>query len=448
MPASAPGHDREQMRRLMEQLYPICRSITGHGVRQTLAAIRESLPLEIHEVPSGTRVLDWVVPKEWNIQDAYVANLRGERIIDFRMHNLHVMSYSRPVRVQMSLDELRPHLFTLPEQPDVIPYKTSYYGEHWGFCLSDQHLRTMHDREYLVVIDATLVEGSLTYGELLLPGADADEILISTHICHPSLANDNLTGIAAATTLAKRLAARPQRRHALRFLFVPGAIGPITWLARNQDSIARVKHGLVIAGVGDPGPLTYKKSRREHAKIDRAAAHVLSHWHRPGSIAEFEPFGYDERQYCSPGFDLPVGRLSRTPFATYPEYHTSADNLAFVRVEQIEDAVAAIEATLDILEQDACYLNLSPRGEPQLGRRELYSDISGQTERRRQETNLLWTLSYCDGRHSIFEIAEKAKRPFAELLAAASRLEQVGLLEKICDHIQGATHVGPHRDPH
>jgi aminopeptidase-like protein len=418
------------MRILMRQLYPICRSITGHGVRRTLACIRESVPIEIHEVPSGPRVLDWVVPKEWNIKDAYVANMRGERIIDFRKHNLHVMSYSRPVRARLSLAELRPHLFTLPEQPEVIPYKTSYYGEHWGFCLSHRQLQTMSDPEYDVVIDATLADGALTYGELLLSGAETDEILISTHVCHPSLANDNLTGIAATTMLAKRLANSSQRRHSIRFLFVPGTIGPITWLAHNEEAIARVKHGLIIAGVGDPGSLTYKRSRQEQAKIDRTAAHVLSHWPRAGRVIDFEPYGYDERQYCSPGYNLPVGRLSRTPFATYPEYHTSADNLDFVSIEQIEDAVAAVEAMLAILEQDAHYLNLSPRGEPQLGKRGLYSEISGQSDRR-QEMSLLWTLSYCDGEHSIFDIAEKSKRPFAELHSAARKLEDAGLLEKL-----------------
>jgi aminopeptidase-like protein len=419
------------MRTLMQQLYPICRSITGHGVRRSLACIRESIPIEMHEVPSGTRVLDWVVPKEWNIEDAYVANRQGERIIDFRKHSLHVMSYSRPIRAQLSLNDLREHLFTLAEQPDLIPYKTSYYGENWGFCLSERQLRGMQDGEYEVVIDATLADGSLTYGELLLPGMDEDEILISTHICHPSLANDNLTGIAATTALAKRLMSRAQRRYSIRFLFVPGTIGPITWLARNHDTIARIKHGLVIAGIGDAGALTYKRSRRGHAKIDRAAKHVLSHWHRPGTAVNFEPLGYDERQYCSPGFNLPVGRISRTPFACYPEYHTSADDLDFVSVEQIEDALAAIEATLDILEQDAHYLNLSPHGEPQLGKRGLYSDISGHPDRRRKEESLLWTLNYCDGQHSILEIAEKAGRPFAELLAAASKLEAAGLLEKL-----------------
>jgi len=431
MQISTPGHDRETMRQLMEQLYPICRSITGGGVRRSLAIIREQLPLVIHEVASGTRVLDWVVPKEWNIRDAYVANARGERVIDFRKHTLHVMSYSRPIRAQLSLNELRGHLFTLPEQPDVIPYKTNYYGENWGFCLSERQLRSMCEGEYEVVVDATLVDGSLTYGELLLPGAEQDEILISTHICHPSLANDNLTGIAATTALAKRLSSRAQRRHSIRFLFVPGTIGPLTWLARNQDKTARIKHGLVITGIGDAGALTYKKSRRGQAKIDRAAAHVLSHWHRPGTTVDFEPLGYDERQYCSPGFNLPVGRISRTPFASYPEYHTSADNLDFVSVEQIEDALAAIEATLDILEQDAHYLNLSPYGEPQLGKRGLYREISDHPNRRRQETNLLWALNYCDGQNSIFEIAEKAGRPFSELLAAANKLEAARLLQKL-----------------
>jgi aminopeptidase-like protein len=427
------SEENSKIHGIIDALFPICRSITGNGVRQSLEIIREHIPLQVREVPSGTQVLDWTVPKEWNINDAYVADLDGKRIIDFRKHNLHVLNYSVPIHARMSLAELRPHLFSLPDQPNLIPYRTSYYNENWGFCLSHNALEAIPEGDYDVVIDSSLSQGSLTYGELVLPGERQDEFLISTHICHPSLANDNLTGIALATALAARIAQRERRRHTYRFLFVPGAIGSITWLASNENIVDRIKHGLVVTGVGDTGALTYKKSRQGNAHIDRIAAHVLAHWTRPGTIAEFEPYGYDERQYCSPGFNLPVGRVSRTPFGTFPEYHTSADNLSFIQVAQIEDALNAIEAMIDIVERDASYLNLYPKGEPQLGRRGIYRQIAGQADRQSKEKDLFWTLSYSDGSHSLLDIAARAGRPFQEILSAAQTLEGVGILEKTDD---------------
>src|SRR6266852_2274879 len=306
---------------LIEELYPICRSITGDGLRSTLRRIQQEIPIEIREVPTGTPVFDWTVPREWNIRDAYIKNAAGDRVVDFRRSNLHVVNYSVPIRGRIALAELKEHLHTLPDRPDSIPYRTSYYKETWGFCLSQRDLDTLPDGEYEVMIDSSLEDGHLSYGEYLLPGESLDEVLISCHSCHPSLCNDNLSGIAVAVSLAQELAERP-RHYSYRFLFIPGTIGAITWLSQNEDAISRIRHGLVLAGVGDPGRFSYKKSRRGTAEIDRAAVHVLEKSGHGFEIAEFSPYGYDERQYCSPGIDLPVGRFSRTPHGTFPEYHT------------------------------------------------------------------------------------------------------------------------------
>jgi len=410
------------MHALIAELYPICRSITGDGLRETLRRLEAYIPLTIHEVASGTKVLDWTVPREWNIRDAYVKNSRGERVVDFRRSNLHVLNYSVPVRRTVSLAELRAHCFTLPEHPDWIPYRTSYYEEAWGFCLTHRQLQTLPDDEYEVVIDSTLAPGHLTYGELVLPGETTDEILVSCHACHPSMCNDNLSGVAVATYLARTLGEGPRRRHTYRFLFIPGTIGSITWLARNEDVVPRIKHGLVLASVGDAGGLHYKASRRGTADIDRAVAHVLHHTGRPFETMPFTPYGYDERQYCSPGYDLAVGCLSRTPYARYPEYHTSADDLDFVRPESLADSYATTLAVCDVLDGNETYVNQCPKGEPQLGRRGLYQAIGGRSQTRGSELALLWLLNLSDGCHSLLDIAERAGLPFPEIRRSADAL--------------------------
>jgi aminopeptidase-like protein len=407
--------------RLMTELFPICRSITGAGIRETLGILKKHVPLEIHEVPSGTRVFDWTIPKEWNISDAYVRDASGRKVIDFQNSNLHVVSYSVPVRKTMPLAELRSHLHTLPDRPDWIPYRTSYYREDWGFCLSHRDLQGLGEGDYEVVIDSTLVDGSLTYGELALEGRAKDEILISAHACHPSLANDNLSGVVLATVLASILAGAP-RALSYRFLFIPGTIGAITWLALNEERARGIKSGLVLTGLGDPGRLTYKRSRRGNAAVDRAAAHVLGQALPPGRVLDFSPYGYDERQFCSPGFDLPVGRISRTPFGEYPEYHTSADDLGFVRAGSLDDSFEKILGILDVLEQDGTFVNLNPKCEPQLGRRGLYA--SPGTE----EMALLWVLNLSDGTHSLLDIAERSGLAFELLKRAADRLVGAKLL--------------------
>jgi len=412
------------MMALIAELFPIGRSITGDGLRQTLSILRRSIPLAIHEVPSGTPVLDWTVPPEWNVRDAHVANSCGERVIDIRESTLHLVGYSEPVRARLSLAELRPHLHTLPDHPDWIPYRTSYYSAGWGFCLRHRDYLALPDDEYEVVIDSSLTDGYLSYGELYLAGEETDEVLLTAHACHPSLANDNLSGIAVLASLARALQSAP-RRLSYRILFIPGTIGAITWLARNRDRVARIRHGLVLAGVGDRGAKSYKKSRRGDTAIDRAVCHVLRTGGAAHRILDFSPYGYDERQFCSPGFDLPVGRFSRSEHGTYPEYHTSADDMSFVSATSLADSYATLVAVLSMLEGDAAFVNQCPYGEPQLGRRGLYGGTGEERMAR------LWVLNQSDGQHSLLDIAERSGLAFAAIREAATALAEAGLLAPV-----------------
>ena len=436
---------------LVSELYPICRSITGAGIRETLRRIQEIVPLELHDVPSGTAVFDWTVPNEWNIRDACIADASGRRLVDFQRHNLHVVNYSTPIDARMTLAELRPHLHTVPAQPTVIPYRTSYYAPTWGFCLAHNDLAQFSDdAEYQVRIDSTLQPGRLTYGELLLPGESTDEFLFSTHCCHPSLANDNLSGIAVATALAQTLMQR-DRRYSYRFLFIPGTIGSITWLAQNGEAARRIKHGLVLSCLGDAGRLTYKRSRRGNAAIDRAAETVLAQVDH--EINDFIPYGYDERQYCSPGFNLAVGCLTRTPNGRYPEYHTSADNLEFVKAHALQDSLETVLRIIEQVEQHdtaepapvqqraprgARYLNLLPKCEPQLGKRGLYSPMGGHADLAQYQMALLWLLNLSDGEHGIVDIAERSGIGEPLLGKAAAALLKGGLLQPLPDVVKPA----------
>jgi aminopeptidase-like protein len=428
-----PGLDTEktgaEMFRFMEELFPICRSITGDGIRETLRRVGERIPLELHEVPSGTEVFDWTVPKEWNIRDAYIEDPTGRRVVDLADSNLHVVSYSVPVDARMPLSELKEHIHTLPDQPALIPYRTSYYSEAWGFCMAHEKFQALEDGEYVVRIDSSLEAGSLTYGECYLPGETEAEVLISCHCCHPSLANDNLSGIALATHLAEHLEGF-SLRHSYRFLFIPGTIGSITWLARNEQQVGLVEHGLVVTCVGDGGPPTYKRSRRGNAPIDRAAANVLMHSSRSRRIVDFSPYGYDERQYCSPGFDLAIGSLTRTPHGEYPEYHTSADDLGFVRPHFLADSLRLYLDVLDVLENDAPYRNLNPKTEPQLGKRGLYPSVGAQGVGSELMARL-WVLNLSDGRHALLDIADRSGLPFRDIKEAARVLCDSGLLARL-----------------
>jgi aminopeptidase-like protein len=412
---------------LAAEIFPICRSITGDGVRETLRRISSHIDVDIHEVPTGTNVFDWSVPREWNIREAYVCDESGRKIVDFAASNLHVLNYSVPVRKRVSLRELKQHLYSLPEQPDVIPYRTSYYAENWGFCVPHRLSESLREGFYDVVIDSTLKDGALVYGEHVHKGSSDDEILLTTHICHPSLANDNCSGLALLTHLAKRLRGK-NTRYTYRFLFAPGTIGAITWLARNENRVALIKHGLVISGVGDGGGPTYKRSRRGNAEIDQVMAHVLKHSGHPSAIIDFSPYGYDERQYCSPGFNLPVGMFQRAQYAKYPEYHTSADDLDFIRPQHLQDSYMIIRAALEILEGDRRFQNALPKCEPQLGKRGLYAAIGNEKDGDNKKMAMLWVLNYSDGKHSLLDIAERSNLPFAIIRSAAETLFAHGLL--------------------
>jgi aminopeptidase-like protein len=423
-PPAGVGHDAYE---LMHRLFPFCRSLTGDGVRATFDVLEDEIPIKRTEIPTGTRVFDWIVPDEWNLHDAYIAAADGTRVVDYRHSTLHVVSYSEPVRTTLPLDELRERLHTLPDQPDVIPYRTSYYERRWGFCLSHSELLKLPLGEYEVVIDSTLEPGHLTYAELLIEGEGEREVLVSTYVCHPSLANDNLSGIAVATMLAKKLMER-RLRHTYRFLFGPGTIGPLAWLHENRNRLDRVAHGLTLSCIGDGGNLTYKRSRRGEAEVDRAMEIVLRDSGAPHRVLPWEPWGGDERQFCSPGFDLPIGSLMRTPHGEFSGYHTSADGLERIRPESLAEAVDTCLELVEVLESNRRTTNLSPYGEPQLGRRGLYRSAGGAVATPDDERALLWVLNQSDGRSTLLDVARSSGLRYPLVRRAADRLEQAGLL--------------------
>lgn len=420
----------QEMFRIIEKLYPICRSITGDGVRDTFKIIEEYIPLKVYEVATGTKVFDWTVPLEWNIKDAFIKNSKGEKIVDFKRSNLHVLNYSTPVNKKVSMDELKKHLFTIPEHEDWIPYRTTYYNENWGFCMSHKQYLELKNEEYEVVIDSTLEDGNLTYAECFIPGDSEEEVLISCHVCHPSLCNDNLSGIAVTIFLARRLM-ELQTKYSYRFLFIPATIGSITWLALNEAKVSKIKHGLVAANLGDSGRFTYKKSRNGNTEIDRVVVNALRDFHHIYKIIDFFPYGYDERQYCSPGFNLPVGCLMRTPHGEYPEYHTSGDNLNFVKPECLVESLSIYFKIVDLLENNKKYLNKYPKCEPQLGKRGIYTKIGAKTDSQAKQLAMLWVLNMSDGQHSLLDISNKSEIEFGTINEAANLLLENGLLEKI-----------------
>lgn len=426
MNTTTAGHEIYQ---LIEELYPICRSITGDGFRTSLEIMAKYIPLELYKVPSGTQVLDWVVPKEWNIRDAYIKNSKGEKIVDFQQSNLHVLNYSTPIDQKMNLSELKEHLFSLPDHEDWIPYRTSYYKENWGFCVTDKLLKSLNDEEYEVCIDSSLEDGFLTYGEYYVRGELDDEFLISCHCCHPSMCNDNLSGMGLTVQLAKAMRQR-QLRYSYRFLFIPGTIGSITWLAVNKDNAWKIRNGLVVACVGDSGPMHYKKSRHGDAEIDRAVMHVLKHSGHEHKILDFFPYGYDERQYSSPGFDLEVGCLSRTPHGQFPQYHTSADNLDFIKADALDDSFQKYLDVIHVIEENKCFWNTSPFGEPQLGKRGLYGEFGGRKDADKFEMAMLWVLNLSDGQHTLLDIAEQSGMTFQTIYEAAVALHKHRLLRE------------------
>ncbi|VAW83825.1 Protein containing aminopeptidase domain [hydrothermal vent metagenome] len=416
------------MYNMMNTLYPICRSITGNGVRDTLAEIKNHIDIKLSEVSTGTQVFDWTVPKEWNIRDAYVISPKGEKIIDFKVHNLHVLNYSAPIKQTVSLATLREHVYTMPEHPDWIPYRTSYYNENWGFCMAHNDFLKLEEGDYEVVVDSSLTEGSLTYGEFFIQGESDQEILISCHICHPSLCNDNLSGIALSTMLAKQLLGK-KLKYSYRFLFIPGTIGSITWLSRNQEKIKNIKHGLVVVCVGDEGKFHYKRSKSGDAYIDRAVENVLRNSGHSFDVIDFYPYGYDERQYSSPGINLDVGSLSRSSHGQYDEYHTSKDDMDLISEQALSESLECYLSVVDVLENDRCYTNLSPMCEPQLGKRGLYRKLGASEGRVFGEMALLWVLNMTDGKTTLLDISNRASLPFSEIKNAALALQQAKLLQ-------------------
>lgn len=416
----------EAMLALMRELFPLNRSLTGEGVRSTLAAIGRRLPLSVVETPTGTQLFDWSVPREWNVREAWIETPEGARIADFAESNLHLLGYSVPIDATLPLAELVNHLFTHPD-PELVPYRTAYWAETWGFCLSRRRLEDLQEGAYRIHIDSTLEPGSLSYGELCIPGRSEKEFLLTTYVCHPSLANDNLSGIVVLAALAEALSTR-SLRYSYRFLWSPGTLGPLCWLHHNLDRLDLVEHGLVVSCLGDPGAFTYKQSRRSNADIDAVVEYALGVSGLPHAVRGWTPLGGDERQFCSPGFNLPVGAFSRSPADMFPEYHSSADNLDFVRPEALQESLQMLLRIVEVVEQNETYVNRAPYGEPQLGRRGLYRPVGGESS---SEDALLWVLNLSDGRHSLLEIARQSKLPLEQIRSAADALEGHALVEPV-----------------
>jgi aminopeptidase-like protein len=437
---------------LMEKLFPICRSITGNGVRETLKILSGYISLETHEVKTGTKVFDWNVPMEWNIKDAYIKSNKGEKIIDFKNSNLHVLGYSIPINESVKLDELKKHMYTIPEQPDIIPYKTSYYNKNWGFCLTHKQFSELNDESYDVCIDSELKDGSLTYGEYFIKGKSTKEILFSSYVCHPSICNDALSGVVMNILLAKTLLKHQNElNYSYRFLFVPETVGAITWLSINEEKTKNISHGLVLTCVGDNGNFTYKKTRDGDSEIDKTVLKILKKSEQKFHVKDFFPTGSDERQFCSPGFNLPVGSLMRTMYGEFKEYHTSSDNLSFVNIESLQGSFDKFVEIIKELENnfgnfqetktlsyektssnDIKFLNLNPKCELQLGKRGLYHKIGGPKSGVKPNIKgMLWLLNLSDGNHTLSQISKRSKISEDELIKYADILIEQRLLKKI-----------------
>ncbi len=425
----------QAMYELATELFPINRSLTGPGYRETLAILeRVAGPMERHTFATGEQVHDWEIPREWTLREAWVKGPGGELVVSLEESNLHVVGYSAPVRATLSLEELQPHLHSLREQPEATPYRTTYYREDWGFCLPDSRRRELPDGDYEVLIDSTLEPGAVELGEIVVEGTGPSEVLFSTYCCHPSMANNELSGPVVAAHLARALRDRHEDRpprHTYRFLFAPETIGAIAYLARFGDRLREhLAAGYVLTCCGDRGDFNYKRSRRGDSLADRVAEHVLGHSGLPYWVHDFVPLGSDERQYCSPGYDLPVGSLMRSTYDSFPEYHTSLDDLSLITAEALGETLTLYTRIAATLEANETLVNTAPHGEPQLGRRGLYPTTGGAGEAYSENrlADTMWLLNLCDGDSDLLAVAERCGRPIWELAEAAAPLREEGLL--------------------
>lgn len=421
----------ESLYSFAEELWPICRSLTGDGVRKTLSLIQEHLPdLKVHAVPSGEKCFDWEVPSEWNIQDAYLIGPDGEIVVDFKVNNLHVVGYSEPIDCELELEELRPHLFSLPTQPTAIPYITSYYRRFWGFCMTHEQLESLKPGRYRAVIKSRLEPGVLNYADLVLPGREREEIFFSTYVCHPSLANNELSGPVVTTALAEYLLAKKDRRYTYRFMFIPETIGSIVYLSRHADLMRqRTIAGFVVTCVGDDRTYSFLQSPSGETLADRVAKHVLSH-HVPAYKAyDFLERGSDERQYCSPGIDLPVVSLMRSKYGEYPEYHTSLDDLSLISPSGLGGAFSVYRECIEVLEANRFYQMVMPC-EPQLGKRGLYPSI-GTKENAKIARGMMNFMAFCNGQRDLLSIASRIGMSVRDLKDIAERLLEAGVIEQV-----------------
>ena len=416
---------------LAKQLFPICRSITGNGFRESLKILKEIVPdIQTHEVPSGTEVFDWTVPQEWNIYDAYIETLEGKRVIDFKECNLHILGYSTPIDKVIGREELLEHVYTQPEQPDWIPYVTSYYKERWGFCMSENQKQAMKDEQYHVVIKSTLAPGSLTYGDLVIPGETEEEILFSTYLCHPSMANNELSGPVVQTELIKYVKSLKNRRYSYRFVFIPETIGSITYCSRNLDVLKQnTRAGFVLSCVGDDLDYSITESRYADTLAEKKKKNVLKYHYPEYKIYSFLKRGSDEREYCAPGIDLPVCGVCRTKYGVYPEYHTSADNMDFISPEGLNGAYQLMVKVINALEYNYHYKVLC-KGEPQLGKRGLYPTIS-QKGSYDSVLAMKDLLAYSDGRNDLIGISEIINQPVDVLIPIINKMMDNNLLEAL-----------------
>ena len=423
---------KKQINFYLKKLFPINRSLTGEGVRETLRILNEIIPIKTFEIPSGQKAFDWEVPKEWTVNDAYVKDSKGKKIIDYNKSNLHLVGYSIPFKGKISIDQLKKHLHTLPDQPELIPYVTSYYNKEWGFCIAHKDLELLKDDHYEVVVDTNLKNGSMTYGELIIKGESSKEIFLSTYICHPSMANNELSGPIVASFIGKNLINGKKPKYTYRIIFIPETIGALTYLSLNLDKLKKnVIAGYVITCIGDSGPFSYLKSRRDDTLVNRVTLHALEHSLDNHKIYNFEDSrASDERQYCSPGIDLPIGSLTRTRPGHYPEYHSSGDNLDIVNGENLLESIKMYEACFTILENNFCYKS-TVLGEPMMSKRNLYPSMSKKVRKQESVYDMMDILAYCDGDKDLLWIADKLNKSFIKMLPSVKILLDNKLIKRV-----------------